>query len=466
MKSCFKFDRLLTDFSVKRKLTEGDGMSMGEFMYPLLQGWDFWHMYSRLGIQMQIGGSDQYGNIVAGIEALKTIRESEEAPHAKMPAGWKHDPIGFTVPLLTDSAGVKFGKSAGNAVWLDEFKTSAFDHVVPDGVGATVLGYWLRSLDQVRMCVVILNHGELVLRDTKGSPEKALLSDDEVGNELGEEGRTDPVSPNLTLFVQSLGVKNLLDCCSDAKECRNPAHGADGMTRATCVVEAVTFLVLEDVSVLHPVLESTAGKMRRQLGDEQLGKLRVLSITKNLPKVLIRKRSVSCCLQLQQVILRWVEVDGVDASWALGEVRENIVASRGNSENLVIGTKLEDTLVNAGIFPGKRIDVLIVELGMLLQLVIVVDAPMVVLVEESREGQIGGEVLNSGDKCLGANLWCGSFDSTRQSIALVGRVQVRGLGGQGINAFKNLMRQTRRRKRFLVASNPDIVGNVTEGSVT
>jgi tyrosyl-tRNA synthetase len=112
-------------------------MSLGEFMYPLLQGWDFWHMYNKLGIQMQIGGSDQYGNIVAGIEALKTIRETEEAPHAMMPTGWQHDPIGFTVPLLTDSAGVKFGKSAGNAVWLDEFKTSAFD----------LYGYFMRRTD-------------------------------------------------------------------------------------------------------------------------------------------------------------------------------------------------------------------------------------------------------------------------------------------------------------------------------
>lgn len=123
--------------TVKRKMTEGDGMSLGEFIYPLLQGWDFWHMYNKIGVQMQIGGSDQYGNIVAGIESLKTIRASEEAPHARMETGWQHDPIGFTVPLLTDSAGVKFGKSAGNAVWLDEFKTSAFD----------LYGYFMRKTD-------------------------------------------------------------------------------------------------------------------------------------------------------------------------------------------------------------------------------------------------------------------------------------------------------------------------------
>ncbi|KAH7155606.1 hypothetical protein B0J13DRAFT_229799 [Dactylonectria estremocensis] len=129
---------MLSRDTVKRKLTEGDGMSFGEFMYPLLQGWDFWHMYNKLGIQMQIGGSDQYGNIVAGCDALKLIRESEEAPHMKMPGGWKNDPIGFTVPLLTDSSGAKFGKSAGNAVWLDEFKTSAFD----------LYGFFMRRSDE------------------------------------------------------------------------------------------------------------------------------------------------------------------------------------------------------------------------------------------------------------------------------------------------------------------------------
>lgn len=129
---------MLSRETVKRKMTEGDGMSLGEFMYPLFQGWDFWHMYNKIGVQMQIGGSDQYGNIVAGIDALKTIRESEEAPHAKMPDGWQHEPVGFTVPLLLDSAGVKFGKSTGNAVWLDEFKTSAFD----------LYGYFMRRPDE------------------------------------------------------------------------------------------------------------------------------------------------------------------------------------------------------------------------------------------------------------------------------------------------------------------------------
>ncbi|KAK2003881.1 Nucleotidylyl transferase [Colletotrichum falcatum] len=123
--------------TVKNKMEKGDGMSLAEFIYPLMQGWDFWHLYSKLGVQMQIGGSDQFGNIVTGIEAVKTIRSSEENPNMKMPETWKDDPIGFTVPLLTDSSGAKFGKSAGNAIWLDPFLTSAFD----------LYGYFTRRSD-------------------------------------------------------------------------------------------------------------------------------------------------------------------------------------------------------------------------------------------------------------------------------------------------------------------------------
>ena len=118
---------MLITRSVKNKMEKGDGMSVGEFMYPLMQGWDWWWLYSKLGVQMQVGGSDQFGNIIAGIDAVKTIRESEPNPDLKIPSTWKEDPVGFTVPLLVDSAGTKFGKSAGNAVWLDVTMTSAFN---------------------------------------------------------------------------------------------------------------------------------------------------------------------------------------------------------------------------------------------------------------------------------------------------------------------------------------------------
>ena len=109
-------------------------MSFAEFTYPLLQSWDWWHMYNTKDIQVQVGGADQFGNILAGVDAVNYIRKNLPDPQLR------HDgdemdknkailkkPMGFTVPLLTTPAGEKFGKSAGNAIWLDRELTSAFD---------------------------------------------------------------------------------------------------------------------------------------------------------------------------------------------------------------------------------------------------------------------------------------------------------------------------------------------------
>lgn len=107
-------------------------MSFSEFTYPLLQGWDWWHMYKHNNVQVQIGGSDQYGNIVAGMDAVKYIAANEgndADPWLTEDGKLKEElaPMGLTVPLLTTASGEKFGKSAGNAVWLDPTMTSPFD---------------------------------------------------------------------------------------------------------------------------------------------------------------------------------------------------------------------------------------------------------------------------------------------------------------------------------------------------
>jgi tyrosyl-tRNA synthetase len=130
---------LLSRDIVKRRLEDGgEGMPLDEFIYPLVQAWDWWEMYSSpRGIMMQIGGSDQYGNIVSGVEAIKYLRDTETDATLKKPDDLLHTPVGFTVPLMTDSSGGKFGKSAGNAVWLDPFMTSSFD----------LYGYFVRRPD-------------------------------------------------------------------------------------------------------------------------------------------------------------------------------------------------------------------------------------------------------------------------------------------------------------------------------
>ena len=111
-----------------------EGMAFSEFAYPLLQSWDWWYMYSTKDIQVQVGGSDQFGNIVAGIDVINHIRHTHYDPLLRQDEekltekeAFSKRPMGFTVPLLTTSSGAKFGKSDGNAIWLDTDMTSAFD---------------------------------------------------------------------------------------------------------------------------------------------------------------------------------------------------------------------------------------------------------------------------------------------------------------------------------------------------
>lgn len=108
-------------------MESGEGMAISEFSYPLFQAYDWWSMYHNQGVQMQIGGSDQYGNICAGMDAVSHMRKicrldstEKEAEDPRLAA------YGLTTPLLTTASGEKFGKSAGNAVWLDKTMMSSF----------------------------------------------------------------------------------------------------------------------------------------------------------------------------------------------------------------------------------------------------------------------------------------------------------------------------------------------------
>ncbi len=89
------------------------GITYAEFSYTLLQGYDFLHLYREKNCILQAAGSDQWGNITTGIELIKKI-EGKEA-------------YGFTMPLILDANGNKFGKSEGNALWLDKNKTSSYE---------------------------------------------------------------------------------------------------------------------------------------------------------------------------------------------------------------------------------------------------------------------------------------------------------------------------------------------------
>ena len=89
------------------------GITYAEFSYTLMQGYDFVHLNREYGCTLQAAGSDQWGNITTGIDLIRKILGKEA--------------YGFTMPLILDSTGKKFGKSEGNALWLDEDKTSSYE---------------------------------------------------------------------------------------------------------------------------------------------------------------------------------------------------------------------------------------------------------------------------------------------------------------------------------------------------
>ena len=107
--------------SVKKRLSGDDGavgMSFTEFTYQLIQGYDFYHLNKALGCKLQMGGSDQWGNITTGTELVRrmNVHQSEEAKEA----------FALTCPLITKSDGSKFGKSEGGNIWLTIDKTSVY----------------------------------------------------------------------------------------------------------------------------------------------------------------------------------------------------------------------------------------------------------------------------------------------------------------------------------------------------
>lgn len=112
---------MMSKDSVKKRIETG--ISYTEFAYQIMQGYDFYELNDKHNVTLQIGGSDQWGNMTAGTELLR--RKADKSGHV------------MTVPLITDSTGKKFGKSEGNAVWLDADKTSPYE----------MYQFWLNIMD-------------------------------------------------------------------------------------------------------------------------------------------------------------------------------------------------------------------------------------------------------------------------------------------------------------------------------
>src|SRR5213595_892830 len=108
----FTVNNLLAKEAIKRRLETDEGISFTEFSYPLLQAYDYLVLYDRHQCTLQMGGSDQWGNILAGIDLIRRLRGARAH--------------GLVFPLVTTASGVKFGKTEAGAVWLDRKLTSPY----------------------------------------------------------------------------------------------------------------------------------------------------------------------------------------------------------------------------------------------------------------------------------------------------------------------------------------------------
>jgi tyrosyl-tRNA synthetase len=125
-----KLQHMLAREAVQTRLNSEAGISYAEFSYQLLQAYDFYVLHTKYGCNVQLGGSDQWGNITAGVDLIRRLSIPETETDRR-----EDSAFGITMPLITTASGEKFGKSAGNAVWLDRELTSVFDfyqvHPIP-----------------------------------------------------------------------------------------------------------------------------------------------------------------------------------------------------------------------------------------------------------------------------------------------------------------------------------------------
>ena len=192
----FTVNYMMSKESVKKRIETG--ISYTEFAYQIMQGYDFFILNQKHNVTLQIGGSDQWGNMTAGTELLR--RKADKTGHV------------ITVPLITDASGKKFGKSEGNAVWLNADKTSPYE----------MYQFWMNVMDDdaVRFLKIFtflsLDEIEEIRKQFEAAPHKRLaqkiLAREVVTLVHGEKAYQEALNITEQLFagnIKNLSVKEL-----------------------------------------------------------------------------------------------------------------------------------------------------------------------------------------------------------------------------------------------------------------
>ena len=211
----FTVNYMLAKEAVQSRLT--DGISYTEFSYMLLQAYDFLTLFDRHDCVLQMGGSDQWGNITAGVDLIRRVRR--QPAHA------------LVTPLITTAAGTKFGKTESGAVWLDAGKTSPFQFYQ----------FWLNTLDAD--AVRFLKHYTLLARDEIAEYEHEVATRPEaretqrrLASEVtrmthGESGLQTALAATEVLFggdIAGFGADELLDIFQDVPSMTMPKADFEG----------------------------------------------------------------------------------------------------------------------------------------------------------------------------------------------------------------------------------------------
>jgi tyrosyl-tRNA synthetase len=213
----YTVNQMLAKDSVRLRLDRaregGLGISFTEFTYMLMQAYDFLHVHDRWGCRFQMGGSDQWGNITAGIELIGRLRNVQA--------------YGLVMPLVTMASGAKFGKSTEGNVWLDPARTSPYRFYqywinTPDGDAERFLKYFT-LLPQAEIAACMTEHAR--------APEKRraqeTLACDLTRRVHGADGLARAQRASLALFggsLEELSNADLADVFADVPSVLLPAH--------------------------------------------------------------------------------------------------------------------------------------------------------------------------------------------------------------------------------------------------
>ena len=222
----FRVPQMLAKESVKKRLEAREGaLTFTEFSYQILQGNDFLHLYDTYNCQMEVGGADQWGNITAGTDLVRRMRGKSA--------------YGLTFPLLLDSTGRKFGKSEGNALFLDESLTSVYDwyQYFLRSADADVIRYLkvfsLRSLEEIAAL-----EAEMQAHPEARIPQKALA--EELTRLIhGEAGLKKAQEATATLFGGSQAGKSAVELETIFKDVKSASvKKADALDKTVWSVAA------------------------------------------------------------------------------------------------------------------------------------------------------------------------------------------------------------------------------------